>query len=107
MTDERGASLPEGNYVRPWRDFRGLTQEQLAERAETTPGMISMLERGERQLTAKWLRKLGLAMQVPAGFLLDHHPDDLPTDVLNLWAEIPEDSRSQALKVLSTFRMAS
>lgn len=97
----------ETNHIQAWRIHRGLTQAQLAEAIGTTASVISLLENGDRSLSAKWLRKIGGALKTPAGFLLDHHPDDLPTDVVEIWNEIPEAQRDQAMRVLQAFRMAS
>src|SRR3990167_10236693 len=49
---------PPANHLRAWREFRGLTQEQLAELADTKGSTISLLESGDRGLGDKWLRKL-------------------------------------------------
>lgn len=102
-----GPPANDANYLAAWREFRGLTQEQLAEAAGTTPAMISHLETGRRGLTAKWLRRLAPALQTSAGFLLDHHPDDIPSDVLQIWDNIPEESRAHALKMLNALSLAS
>ncbi len=45
------------NHLRAWREYRQLTQAQVAERVGTNSNMIGYLESGERGLTAKWLRK--------------------------------------------------
>jgi transcriptional regulator with XRE-family HTH domain len=102
-----GPPANDANYLAAWREFRGMTQEQLAEAAGTTAPMISHLETGRRQLTAKWLRKLGPALRTSPGFLLDHHPDDISSDVMEIWNSIPEGSRDQALKMLNALSLAS
>jgi transcriptional regulator with XRE-family HTH domain len=95
---------PEMNFLKAWREHRRMTQAQLAEAIGTTGAVISLLESGDRRLSDKWLRKIAPVLQVGPGHLLDHHPDNLPTDILDIWADIPEDSREQALDVLKTFR---
>jgi transcriptional regulator with XRE-family HTH domain len=101
LSDERR------NYLKAWREFRGLTQEQLAEKIDTTGGVVSMLESGDRKLSPKWLRRLAPALNTSAGFILDHDPHELPTDVLEIWADIPEESRTQAIRVLQAFRRSA
>lgn len=91
------------NNLRAWREFRRMTQEELAEKVGTTPAVISLLETGHRQLGVKWLQKLAPALRTTPGFILDHVPDDLPTDVLEIWGEIPEAQQPQALEVLRAF----
>ncbi len=82
-----------------------MTQEQLANALEppTTGSVISLLEKGERQLSPKWLRRMAPALKTTPGFLLDYDPEDLPTDVLRVWEDIPDSRKSQALQVLQTF----
>jgi transcriptional regulator with XRE-family HTH domain len=102
------ADAPEPNHLKAWREFRQLTQEQLASRLDppTTGSVISLLEAGERKLSPKWLRRLAPALHTTAGYLLEYDPNELPTAILDVWADIPEERRDQALKVLETFRKA-
>lgn len=92
------------NHLRAWREFRGLTQEQLAELADTKGSTISLLESGDRGLGDKWLRKLAPLLRTSPGFLLDHDPNTLDTAFIDAWNEIPADRKAQALDVLKTFR---
>lgn len=92
------------NYLQAWRLHRRMTQEQLAEAVGTTGAVISLLEGGGRQLSAKWLRRLAPALGTTPGFLLDHHPEDIPTDMLDVWSKIPEPNRAQALQIMETFK---
>lgn len=92
------------NHLKAWREYRRLTQERLAEAIGTTKAVISHLEVGERGLSDKWLRKLAPALGTSPGYLLDHDPNHLPTDILDIWLSIPEGERGQALRVLETFR---
>lgn len=95
------------NHLRAWREFRRMTQVQLANAAGTKGSVISLLESGDRRLSDKWLRKLAPALLTTPGHLLDHDPEDVPTDLMEIWADIPEDRRAQAILVLNTFRKAS
>ena len=80
-----------------------MSQETLGELAGTTGSVISLLESGARGLSLKWLMKLAPPLKTSPGFLLDHDPEDLPTDILDIWTSIPEPRREMALKVLDTF----
>ena len=92
------------NHLKAWRKFRHLTQEELADAVGTTKAVISNLETGARPLSAKWLDKFAPVLNTSPGYILDHDPNDLPTAVLDVWAEIPTEQREQALKVLQSFR---
>jgi len=86
----------EGNYLRAWREHRGLTQAQLATQAGTTSAVICLLESGERGLTDKWLRILAPLLGTRPGHLLETDPNDLDSDILEIWEEIPQERRRQA-----------
>lgn len=92
------------NHLKAWRKFRHLTQEELADAVGTTKAVISNLETGARPLSAKWLDKFAPVLNTSPGYILDHDPNDLPTAVLDVWADIPTEQREQALKVLQSFR---
>lgn len=81
-----------------------MTQEQLAEAIDSSKATIGHLENGQRRLSDKWLRKLAPVLETTPGYLLEHDPNDLPTDMLDVWSEIPEVDRPRALEVLKAFR---
>ncbi|WHZ17101.1 MAG: hypothetical protein OJF52_003953 [Nitrospira sp.] len=60
-----------GRRIRELRLKAGLTQEQLAERADLHPTYLGSVERGERNLSLNNLDKLAGALQVPLHSLLD------------------------------------
>lgn len=92
------------NHLLAWREFRKLTQDQLAEAVGTNASVISLLENGERGLSDKWLTRLAPALRTSRGYLLDFNPNDIPTDLIDLWLQIPADVRPQALTILETFK---
>ena len=77
-----------------------MSQEDLAEKVDTTASVISMLEAGERGLSAKWLRRLAPALDTTPCHLLEHDPSDLPTDILDIWAHISTRDKATALRIL-------
>lgn len=88
------------NYLRAWREHRGLSQPELANLAETSHQVIGYLERGRTQLSAKWLRKLAPLLGTTPGHLLDHDPSESNSSVLDLWAHIAKRDRARAAEVL-------
>lgn len=92
------------NHLRAWREFRYLTQDELAEAIGSSRATVGHLESGARRLSDKWLIPLAKALNTSPGYILDHDPNDLPTAVLDVWADIPTEQREQALKVLQSFR---
>lgn len=91
------------HYLKEWRKHRGMTQEQLAAAVGTSKSQISELERYNLQLSPKWLRKLAPVLDVQQGHIIDHSPDDLDNDIIDIWARIPERDRLQAARVLKSF----
>jgi transcriptional regulator with XRE-family HTH domain len=92
------------NNLRAWRKFRRMTQQELADALDTTKSVISDLERGVVQLNDKWLRRLAPVLKTQPGHILDHDPETLDNDIIDIWAHIPEDNRAQAAAVLRTFQ---
>jgi transcriptional regulator with XRE-family HTH domain len=95
--------IEERNHLKAWREKRGLSQDELAEKAGTTKSVISLLENEKRPLSAKWLRRFAEVLDTRAGYILDHDPNELNDDVFDLWDNISEMDRSQAARVLGTF----
>ncbi|WP_311770019.1 helix-turn-helix transcriptional regulator [Brevundimonas vesicularis] len=98
------ADAPFPNHVRAWRMFRHLTQEELAEAVGCSTATIGHIETGVRRLSDKWAHPIAKVLSTSPGYLLDHDPNDLPTAILDVWADIPEESRPQALRVLESFK---
>jgi len=61
------------NQIRYFRQKRGLTLAQLAERTGTTPQSISRLETGVMKLSMDWVEKIGAALDVAPQQLLGGH----------------------------------
>ncbi len=96
------------NQVQAWREVRGLSREALAELLKASPKTVWALEAGTRQLTAKWLRKIGRALNATPTQLLDEkplseEPEHVPSNVVEIWRALPLDQRDQAVRVLETF----
>lgn len=100
----RKASSKATNNLRAWREFRGMTQLELAALVDTKSSVISELESGNIGLSQKWLSRLAPALGTTAGFLLDHDPRDLDTSFLEAALAVPKERREQALEILKTFK---
>jgi transcriptional regulator with XRE-family HTH domain len=87
------------NFLRQWRAFRGLTQQQLASGIGTNANMVQYLESGERGLSAKWLRKLAPVLDTTPGMILDHDPHELDSDIIDIWATASTRERRQLADV--------
>ena len=57
--------------VRRLRKERGLSQEELAEAAGVHRTYLGMIERGEKNVTIYNIERIAIALDVPAGSLLE------------------------------------
>lgn len=78
-----------------------MSQPELAEAIGTSHQVIGYLERGRTQLSAKWLRKLAPALKTTPGLLLDHDPNDLDSDLIDMWAGASAGQQRQITDVAS------
>lgn len=69
------------NSVKRWRNQRGLTQEELAERADLHRTYISDVERGARNLSLESIDKLARALDISLPILFS--PDEAPGSPVN------------------------
>jgi DNA-binding XRE family transcriptional regulator len=65
------ALLDGENPIRVWREFRALTQQQLAGKAGISKPYLSQLESGKRRGTTDVLKRLALALDVSLEDLVD------------------------------------
>ena len=64
------------HFIREWREFRGMTQEELAEAIGTTKTSISRLEALKQGYTQDMLEAIAEALGVHTGVLLTRPPND-------------------------------
>ncbi|WP_454762355.1 helix-turn-helix domain-containing protein [Caulobacter segnis] len=99
----RTTSKPAANHLRAWREFREMSQDQLGELVGTKGNVIGLLESGERGLSDKWLRKLAPHLGTTPGFLLDHDPNNIDTEILLLVQDLVKEERPRVVKLLKAF----
>ena len=101
------------NSVKRWRNHRGLTQEELAERADLHRTYISDVERGARNLSLESIDKLAKALGISLPILFS--PEDAPGVAVSRSATptaesidivLVENNASEASLVLDAFAKA-
>ncbi len=92
------------NHLRAWREYRGLTQDQLARKVGTAGNVIGLLEAGERGLSDKWLNRLAPALDTRPGYLLDYDPNEIDPGFIEAAMEAPPEARALALQILKGFK---
>lgn len=78
-------------FMREWREFRGLSIEDVADLIKTSKGYLSDLERGVRRYNQTKLEQIARALNCAPGDLLSYDPNMLEP-IAHLWARLsPED----------------
>lgn len=88
------------HFLKEWREFRKMTQEQLAEAVGTSKSVISELESYHKGLSHKWLTRLAPSLKTTPGALLDYHPEWIDMEMLGHFLGIEADERPTAIKIL-------
>lgn len=94
------------NLFRKWRDYRGLTQGQVAERAGLPKSTISKLENGTKQYTQGHLEALAHALDCEPSDLIGRLPG-APNELTLLVNRVPPESISAVVTVLKAFIKAA
>jgi transcriptional regulator with XRE-family HTH domain len=96
----RGAANKSVNHLRAWREYRKMTQDDLAAKIGTAGNVISLLESGGRRLSDKWLYKLAPALDTRPGFLLEFDPNDVDQEILEAYLKLSPSAKKQAAQML-------
>ncbi|HEU4986895.1 MAG TPA: helix-turn-helix transcriptional regulator [Rhizobiaceae bacterium] len=99
----RFKSGPRRHFIRQWREYRGLTQEQLAERIDVTAGTISQLENGRISYTQPTLEAIAEALQTTPGDILNVDPTREGA-IWSIWETLATADREQVIKIVRTFQ---
>lgn len=71
-------------FLRQWREYRSLTQDDLAERLGTSKASISRIEAGQQAYTQDFLEACADALRTDPASLLMRNPTDEEA-VWSLW----------------------
>lgn len=95
-------------FVKEWRKHRLLTQDQLAERAGVSQGMISQLEKTPpgTDYTGETLEKLAFALQCEPADLMMRNPLD-PEAPWSIWDSLDPPEKRIAVEMLKGIKRAS
>lgn len=96
---ERTSASP-GHYIREWRNFRGMTQDEIAEKLQINKGLISKIERGVRRYNQDFLEQVAAVLKCRAFELIAGPPDE-DRDILQHYLALGKDKRRDAVRLLS------
>ncbi|MCA3699694.1 MAG: helix-turn-helix transcriptional regulator [Brevundimonas sp.] len=95
-----------GWHAAAWRDFRRLSQQELADEVQTSKSHVSDMERGEKPWSSHWLQEFSRALRVRPGHLIDLDPFKADPEAEAFVADFTRlDQRGREM-VLSTLRTA-
>lgn len=97
--DRLGAKNPVRHFLREWREAKGLTQQQLADRLDTGKDQVSRFENNKRAMTIDAAAAFGDALGI-GPLAIFRHPDTPSADEL-LRTASPE-QRKQAIAIIET-----
>lgn len=95
------------HFLREWRKYRGLTQEQLGERVDVSGSNISLLENGKQNYTQRILEEIALALNTEPACLLAEDPtaQDGEWQLLAKLRRLSPLERRQALAILDALSL--
>jgi len=79
-------------FFKEWREFRGLTQEQLAGRLETSVASISRIEKGTQPYTQDVLEALADTLMTDPASLIMRNPQE-PEAMWSIWDQAKQGER--------------
>lgn len=105
MPTRIGPRRPLKVFIAEWREAKGLTQKQLAERLDVSEMTVSRWERGTVHMNTAVMAAVGEALGLLDSRDILHHPDQPSADAL--LRDQPDDVRTQALRVIEALRKAN
>lgn len=95
----KGAAVK--HYIKEWRRYRGLTQEQLAARLEVDRTTVSKIEGGKQEYSQGFLEATAQALRCEPADLIMRNPTQ-PSAIWSIWDSIPDAEKPKAIAILST-----
>lgn len=88
-------------FIRQWREFRGLTLEQLADRIASTHASLSRIERGLQPYSQPILEAIADALGCDVADLLVRNPED-PEGIWSVWEHAKPAERRMIVDLAKT-----
>lgn len=89
--------------IKQWRKFRGLTQEQLAERVGIDKSYLSKIENGKKRYDQPFLEAAAEALRCEPADLLIRDPTD-PDGIWDIWDQLKPVERAQVVEIAKTIK---
>lgn len=104
-TNQRGdeTSRHPDHFLAEWREYRGLSQRELAALIDESNSKISRIESGETELRPRFAKKVAKFFNIPLAALFTVNPlgeGRETAEMLDAWADIAPGDRAAALRML-------
>ncbi len=86
-------------FIKEWRKFRGLSQEQLAQRIEREQPTLARIERGDIAYTQPILEAIASALNCQPADLIMRDPSK-PGALWSIWDQLSPERREIAVEIL-------
>lgn len=98
---------PVRTYFAEWREWKGWTQQELADRMGTTAATVSRVENGERDWGKGYLEAFSYVIGCPNPTDPLTRPPGTPTTLDDMLRDAPADKRETIFRVIETLLKAS
>ena len=88
-------------FFKQWREKRGLSQQRLAERLDTSVASVSRVESGKQPYTQDYLEALAVALDTDPASLIMRDPMD-PEAIWSIWDNAKQGERKMILDIART-----
>lgn len=95
--------MAQRHFIREWREFRGLNQEQLAERVGISRPHLSKIENGKRKYDQAFLEAAAEALRCAPADLIMRNPAETE-GLWSIWDQLPPTQREQIVEIAKTLR---
>lgn len=97
------SAKPARTYFREWRESKNWTQQELADRLETTAATVSRVEKGERDWGKGYLEAFAFVVGCEPADPITRPPGQVSAD--ELLRNVSPELRNQAIRVVQTLVM--
>lgn len=92
-----------GHFIREWRKYRELTQDQLAERIGINRAYLSKIESGKRRYDQPFLEAAAEVLRCEPADLIIRDPTD-PDGIWSIWDQLKPVERQQVVEIARTLK---
>lgn len=99
------AMAKQRHFLKAWRKYRGLTQEQFCERMGVTQGQVSKIEAGKKDVELSYLELAAEVLRCDVVDLIIRDPLS-PEAIWTVWDHLAPPERQQLVEIGKTFKKA-